>query len=149
MKCQACDKPATHHVTEIVGGNPVEYHVCDMHLQYLEAIGRAPKASGPEERFVASMMACEVGEALGDQETVKKLAAYLLPPLCLALLDPKPEVRVVAAFQLMAYGRDAQSAVEALKDALQDPDKRVQQAARIALEYIQNHEGPSDRKSVV
>jgi HEAT repeat protein len=95
------------------------------------------------------MMACEVGEALGDQETVKNLAAYLPPALCLALLDPEPEVRVVAAFQLMAFGRDAQSAAEALKDALQDPDKRVQQAARIALEYVQsNKEAPCLNQAV-
>jgi protein arginine kinase activator len=46
MKCQACDKPATNHVTEIVGGDPVEYHICDTHLQNLEAIERAPKARG-------------------------------------------------------------------------------------------------------
>ena len=135
-----CDKPATHNVTEIASGDLVEYHVCDMDLQDLEAIKKAPQASGPEKEFVATVMACELGEALCDRETLKKLAAYLLPPLCLALLDPKSEVRVVAAFQLMAYGRDAQSAVEALKDALQDPDKRVQQAARIALEYVQSNE---------
>ena len=138
MKCQACDKPATHHVTEIVGGDPVEYHVCDMHLQNLEAIERAPKVRGPEKGPFREVR--KLGETLRDPETRKKLAAYLFPALCLALLDPKPEVRVVAAFQLMAYGRDAQSAVEALKDALQDPDKRVQQAARIALEYVQSNE---------
>jgi hypothetical protein len=113
-----------------------------MDLQDLEAVKKAPKASGPEKEFVATVMACELGEALCDRETLKKLAAYLLPPLCLALLDPKPEVRVVAAFQLMGFGRHAQSAVAALQDALRDSDKRVQQAARIALEYIQSHEGP-------
>ena len=140
MKCQECDEPATHHVTEIVGGNPVEFHVCDRHLQDWEAIKKAPKASGPEKEFVATMIACELGKALCDQETRNKLAAYLLPALCLALLDPKPEVRVVAAFQLMGFGRNAQSAVGALRDALQDSDERVRNAARIALEYGQSND---------
>jgi hypothetical protein len=142
MKCQACDKAATNHVTEIVAGDPVEYHVCDVHLQTLDSIGTTSQATAPDNGFGAFMRAPELVKALQDQETRQKLAAYLLPPLCLALLDPKPEARVMAAFLLMALGGDAQSALGALQKALEDLDERVRQAAKIAAESIQSNKGP-------
>jgi len=30
-KCDMCDKPATHHCVEIVGGKKIEKHLCDEH----------------------------------------------------------------------------------------------------------------------
>jgi protein arginine kinase activator len=29
MKCQQCEKPATFHITELTGGQPVEVHLCE------------------------------------------------------------------------------------------------------------------------
>jgi hypothetical protein len=141
MKCQACDKIATHHVTELVRGEPVEFHVCDAHLQTLDTIGPPPKATAPENAFGAFLRTPELAGALRDPEACKKLAAYLLPPLCLALLDPTPEARVAAAFRLMALGSDAQSALGALQKALEDPDERVRKAAKIAVDFLQSNEG--------
>jgi hypothetical protein len=140
MKCQACDKAAVHHVTEIVAGAPAEYHVCEDHLQTLDSMGPPRIAPVVENGFGEFLRVPELVAALRDEETQKKVAAYLLPPLCLALLDPRPEVRVAAAFRLMALGENAQSAVGALQDALQDSDERVRQAARIARESIQSNE---------
>jgi hypothetical protein len=140
MKCQACDQAASHHVTEMVSGKPVQYHVCDTHLRGLEELERTTKASTPGTGFAAFLRDGELRKALLNQDARQKVAAHLLPPLCLALLDQKPEVRIFAAFRLMAFGSDAQSTVGALQDALQDADERVRQAARIALEYIQGNE---------
>lgn len=33
IKCQRCSKPATIHITEIVDGSPVEFHLCEEHAQ--------------------------------------------------------------------------------------------------------------------
>lgn len=33
MKCQKCSKPATWHITDLVGGKPVEIHLCQEHAQ--------------------------------------------------------------------------------------------------------------------
>jgi protein-arginine kinase activator protein McsA len=38
MKCQACDEQATHHVTDLVDGEPVEYHICEKHLENLNSL---------------------------------------------------------------------------------------------------------------
>jgi HEAT repeat protein len=142
MKCQACDQAATHHVTEIVAGEAVEYHVCDTHLQNLEGLDKATREPKPSTGYAAFWANRELKAALRDEAARQKVAAHLLPPLCLALLDPRPEVKVVAAFRLMAFGPDARSVVGALQNALQDADERVRQAARIALEYIQSDKAP-------
>jgi hypothetical protein len=138
MKCQACDQPATHHVTDIVAGQATDYHVCAAHLQDLDALeaypGRDPHGSG----FAAICCDPDLGPIVRDSAVRQELAAHVLPALCLALLSPKPEVRVAAAFLLMQFGADARSAGGALRDALADPDERVARAARIAVEYVEH-----------
>jgi HEAT repeat protein len=140
MKCQACNEIATHHVTEIVAGQPVEYHVCEAHIQDLETLApdawQKKRAQGP----AAFLDDSALGKALRDRAIRQKMAAYLLPALCLALLDEKPEVRIVAAFRLCALGPDARSAMGALRDALQDPDEHVRRATQVALEYIETEQ---------
>ncbi len=140
MKCQACDKPATHHVTELVANQPVEFHVCEAHLQDLESLGPYARPTKPDAGFASFVDAPELRAALRDPGVRKKMAAHLLPALCLALLDEQPEVRVAAAFRLMLLGPDARSACGALRDALSSPDERVRKAAQIALECIQTEQ---------
>ena len=36
MQCPFCRKDATQHVTEMVDGRPVEFHVCDEHVENLD-----------------------------------------------------------------------------------------------------------------
>lgn len=33
MKCQKCDKPATFHITEIIGSTPEALHLCEEHAK--------------------------------------------------------------------------------------------------------------------
>jgi protein arginine kinase activator len=33
MKCQYCEKPATFHITELLGGEPQELHLCEDHAR--------------------------------------------------------------------------------------------------------------------
>lgn len=137
MKCQACDKAATTHITEIVAGQPVEYHVCETHVHDLEGLKPVANpgnlATGPAGLWSDA----KICAALQNSDARKQAAAYFLPASCLALLDPMAEVRIIAAFRLMELGPNARSAMGALQDALQDPDERVSKAARIALEYIE------------
>ena len=68
------------------------------------------------------------------------MAAYLLPELCVALLDHNPELRLLAAFRMMQHGCDAKSALGALRDAVKDSDERVQKAAEAAIKYIESEQ---------
>jgi len=142
MKCQSCKQSATHHVTDIVAGKPVEYHVCDKHLQELDALEPAPAAGDWTTGFAAFWNDDKLRAALEDQVAREKIAAHLLPALSLALLDDNPHVRVVAAFRIMALGPDSRSTLGALRDALRDPDERVRKAAEVAVNYIQNENIP-------
>jgi HEAT repeat protein len=138
MKCQACDQTATHHVTEIAAGEPVEFHVCDEHLQSLEDLKPSKVSHKAVNWFVTFLGDPEFRKALEDADARQKVAAHQLPALCLALLDEKPEVRITAVFRLTQLGPDARSAAGALRDALQDCDERVRRAAAIALEWIES-----------
>jgi HEAT repeat protein len=142
MKCQACEGAATHHVTEIVGGKTVEYHVCDTHLKNLEELESYQQPRGRAKGLTTFLADPQLREAVRDAAAREKVSAHQLPALCLAMLDPKPEVRIAAAFQLLCLGPDARSAEGALRDALRDPDERVRKAAQAALESIQGEQSP-------
>jgi hypothetical protein len=137
MKCQVCSKAARVHVTDIVAGNPVEYHVCDAHVHELKTVESAFNTNRPLKTFVTFMEDPQLRQALQDPVARAEMAAHVLPALCLALLRPQAKVRIVAAFYLMYLGSDARSAASALRDALRDVDERVRRAAQIALEHIE------------
>jgi hypothetical protein len=126
----------------LVGGQPVEYHVCEAHLQELDTLVPATARPKPATGFAAFWEDANLRQALQDRVGQEKVAAHLLPALALALLDENPRVRVSAAFRLMALGPDARSALGALQGALRDPDERVRRAAQLAVEYIQLEETP-------
>jgi hypothetical protein len=140
MKCQECDQPATHHVTEIVAGEPVEYHVCDSHLDQLDTLKPGSLPGKPATGFGTFFADPDLRQALEDPAVRQRIAAHMLPALCLALLDQKAEVRIAAAFHLMLLGCRAVTAAGALRDALQDPDPRVARAAKAALESVESEE---------
>ena len=142
MKCQVCNKPATLHVTEIIASKPVEFHVCEAHFQDLDGLATKAGPKKPEAGFGTFVDVPELRQALCEPAVRQKVAAYLLPALCLALLDEKPEVRVAAAFRLLILGPHARPVCGALRGALRDPDERVRKAAEITLEYIQTDQEP-------
>jgi hypothetical protein len=141
MKCQACDEAATLHVTEIVAGEPVEHHVCETHFQSLEGIAPATASSKPSpDTGIGAFVLLR--EAQRNAVARQKMAAHLLPALCLGLLDESAEVRLMSAFWLMRLAPDAGPAVGALQNALRDPDERVRKAATIALKQIDTMSTP-------
>jgi hypothetical protein len=137
MQCQACDQNATQHITDIVAGKAVEYHVCDEHAKTLDLLPPTPLPKKGYLGFFTDPALCDV---LREPKPREVLAAHLLPALCLALLDPMPEVRIAAAFHLMRLGPDGRSAAGALRDALRDRDERVVKAASIALDFLESDE---------
>ena len=53
MKCQACDKNATEHVTELDGAVPAEYPVCEEHACDLSKLtGVEPIAIHSREMYM-------------------------------------------------------------------------------------------------
>jgi hypothetical protein len=117
----------------------VEKHLCDAHAEKLLGVKPQPI----ERTFFAEFWGdAGLSSAMRDPAVQQHFSAHLLPVLCLALLDKNPAVRVSAAFRMMLLGRDAQSTVGALRDALGDADQRVREAARLALQHIGTNPEP-------
>jgi protein arginine kinase activator len=58
MKCQQCEKPATFHITELLGGKPTELHLCEDHArQYLTSSSQETSAVGSMAAMLAHQMA--------------------------------------------------------------------------------------------
>jgi hypothetical protein len=144
MKCQECDSAATLHVTEMMDGKPVEYHVCATHVGTLESLQPAAGPPVDESLFGRGWFFAdpELMAAVRDRDARQKLAAFLLPALCLALADEKPEVRICAVFGHLWLGHDAVSTLGALRDALHDADTRVRRAAELAIAYLEKGPEP-------
>jgi protein arginine kinase activator len=70
MKCQKCDKPATFHITELTGGKPQEFHLCEEHArEYLTSPGESSElAAGVVHQMKKMAQQMAVGQ------TAKELA---------------------------------------------------------------------------
>lgn len=61
MKCQKCNKEATVHVTDLVGGKPIEYHLCEEHAK---AFLQNTQAILPGEANMASALATHLAQKM-------------------------------------------------------------------------------------
>lgn len=142
MKCQKCDKQVSQHITELVDGKPVEYHVCDEH-----AIDLTPGPPPKDVPLVRVLWDTELRMALEDKQALKQVAIEIFHCLCDALQDERPEVRIQAIFRMMC--RDAipdrvESALEVLEPTLSDPDPRVRKIAKLAIDLIKDRRAESE-----
>lgn len=71
MKCQKCDKPATFHITELAGGSPQEFHLCEDHArEYLTSSGGEAASTGS----MAAVLAQQVAQQMAVGQTAEELA---------------------------------------------------------------------------
>ncbi len=63
IKCQKCSKPATIHITEIVQGNALEFHLCEEHARQQYQSGEPLDPVNPAELAMAKMAAVRGKEA--------------------------------------------------------------------------------------
>ena len=62
MKCQKCDKQATMHFTELLGGEPVELHLCAEHAQ--EYLSQMQQETTSESQNVAAALANHLAQQM-------------------------------------------------------------------------------------
>lgn len=71
MKCQKCNRQATFHITELLGGKPQELHLCPEHAQeYLEQT----QNETPETMNVATALAHHMAQQMSLSKTGQELA---------------------------------------------------------------------------
>lgn len=74
MKCQRCEKPATFHITELTGPEPVEVHLCETCAKTYLSQSADPDA--PAEPSLAGVLAkqLKLGQAAEDLEKLDQRA---------------------------------------------------------------------------
>src|SRR4051794_13048614 len=69
MKCQQCEKPATFHITELTGGQPVEVHLCETCAKTYLTHGDAGASAPPST--IASVLAKQLQLGKAAEELAK------------------------------------------------------------------------------
>ena len=101
----------------------------------------------PASAVPALLTAARGSDALARHQALMALlmrkppAAQMIRPLIAALADAEADMRAGAASGLGGYGREAASALDALKKATRDPDGRVQISAASAITAIDRKAG--------
>lgn len=68
MKCQRCEKPATFHITELVGGDPQQaLHLCEDHARQYLTQAETPETDTPS-------LAGALAQSLAMSQTAEDLA---------------------------------------------------------------------------
>ena len=72
MKCQKCDKQATTHFTELLGGEPVELHFCAEHAQ--EYLSQMQAETTPESQNIAAALAKHLAQQMVLNKAAEEMA---------------------------------------------------------------------------
>ena len=70
MKCQKCEKPATFHITELIGAKPHELHLCEDHAR-----GYLSESSAQSD--IAGSIASTLAQGMSKQMSLNKAAEEL------------------------------------------------------------------------
>jgi protein arginine kinase activator len=77
MKCQQCEKPATFHITELMGGEPQELHLCETCAKtYLMQEGGQPQVAPTLANVLAKQL--KLGQAAEELAKLDQRAC----PVC-------------------------------------------------------------------
>ncbi len=77
MNCQHCEKPATFHITELTGDEPVELHLCEDHVRAYLVQGGEPTEAKPSLAGVLAQQ-LKVGQTAEDLARLDQKAC----PIC-------------------------------------------------------------------
>lgn len=72
MKCQKCERPATFHITELTGGKPQEFHLCEEHAR--EYLTQSSSAEPATPTSMAAALAQHVAQNMAVGQTAEELA---------------------------------------------------------------------------
>lgn len=72
MKCQKCERPATFHITELTGGKPQEFHLCEEHArEYLTHSANEPAGATSMAATLAQQMAQQMAVGQAAEELAR------------------------------------------------------------------------------
>jgi protein arginine kinase activator len=80
IKCQRCSKPATIHITEIVKGSPLEFHLCEEHARQQLSSDEPPEPTSLGDKAMAKL-------AMGGGKETAELDKQTCPVCGISFLE--------------------------------------------------------------
>lgn len=127
MKCQYCEKPATFHITELVGPDgPSVTHLCEEHARkYLSSESPTPLAA------VASALAKQL--KLGQtKEELAELDRKACPVCGITFYEFRNAGRLGCPFDYTHFRKDLEPLLANIHDSVEHIGKRPKRAAHAA-----------------
>ena len=127
MKCQACDNPATVHVTDIVGGQKRELHLCERCARQHNLIPDQPSPQIDLKALLGLLVAGHPGAAAGPDP-----AALKCPACGLKYAEFRAEGRLGCPAEYDAFRGHLEPLLERIHRALAHAGKAPRAAGRRA-----------------
>jgi protein arginine kinase activator len=120
MKCQHCEKPATFHITELIGQDgPVVVHLCEEHARaYL-----SQENSSPETAPLVEMLAKQL-QLDQTVEQMAKLDKKSCPVCGISFAEFRQQGRLGCAYDYVIFREDLQPLLVNIHGAKQHIGKR-------------------------
>ena len=104
MKCQQCEKPATFHITELVGDAPQEMHLCEDHARHY--LHQADELEAPAPTL-AGMLAQQLKLSQTAQE-LARLDKQACPVCGITFYDFRQEGRLGCPHDYVSFEEELQ-----------------------------------------
>ena len=125
MKCQQCDKPATFHITELTGGKPQEFHLCEDHArQYLTSSSAEPAGVGGMAAALAQQIA--IGQTA---EELARLDQQACPVCGITFFEFRSQGRLGCPHDYVCFQTQLEPLIVNIHGESQHVGKRPQAAA--------------------
>jgi protein arginine kinase activator len=120
MKCQQCDKLATFHITELMGGKPQELHLCEEHARtYLTQSDDEAAASSSLAGVLAHQMA--VGQTA---EELAKLDQRVCPVCGISFYEFRNQGRLGCPHDYIAFAKELEPLIINIHGEMEHTGKR-------------------------
>jgi len=125
MKCQHCDKTATFHITELMGGKPQELHLCEEHARQYLTQSEAEPAEAPS---LADAMKSKM--ALGHAaEELAQLDQQTCPVCGIAFFEFRNQGRLGCSHDYVCFEKQLEPLILNIHGSGQHTGKRPQRYA--------------------
>lgn len=120
MKCQQCDKLATFHITELMGGKPQELHLCEEHA-------RTYLTQNEEEVAAASSLAGVLAHQMAVGQTAEELARLdqRVCPVCgISFYEFRNQGRLGCPHDYIAFAKELEPLITNIHGETEHTGKR-------------------------
>jgi protein arginine kinase activator len=122
MKCQYCEKPATFHITELTGPEPIELHFCEEHARLYLTQSDEPEEAVPSLAGVLAQQ-LKVGQTA---EELAKLDQRACPMCGITFYEFRHAGRLGCPHDYVCFSQQLEPLIMNIHGAIEHVGKRPQ-----------------------